>query len=406
MVQEFLPKKPFHKRYEFLGKFSKNGESTHEFQIALQFPATRGGRISGQVLGNKDDYESLTRLFSAPSPLQVLTSTDDEEADPYRERITSYSAMIESTTSTYFQGRAMQTIRNVIGEFFLHDVRVTQLLQSDPEDNPEPRLSVFFYLDGPVDAWQVYRQIEHTFTGSVNITTHNSTLDLGSDAPVEVALVPQRCREEVEDQRSREISEDVMSMSVGIETSSADSSEAELIRKAKATVDDLCLLASFLCRQRVTWFRYAYCSSGVLHEYSRSLQPTREDQKIYPGDSSVKWEEIRTFFRDGLKGLHARRAEGMDLTIPIIYYHQGCTAEHIEQRFTLLFLALEKLKDLYLRREGATKILPDGRFRKLRRALKDVVGTHVHDAGQAGRIVENLPALNRPPLRRVLARVY
>ncbi len=77
----------------------------------------------------------------------------------------------------------------------------------------------------------------------------------------------------------------------------------------------------------------------------------------------------------------------------------------IDEQFILLFLALEKIKDIHGKNKKLTKIITNGKFSKICKDLKEVIQKSLSD-NESKFMIEKLSELNRVSLKRVLENLF
>lgn len=138
--------------------------------------------------------------------------------------------------------------------------------------------------------------------------------------------------------------------------------EQRLIKKLVQLSDDLVILASFMSRRKAIWFQYHLLSENTIKEYIKSsLLFIQEETNSW--DRLVK-ENIREFYKTVIIHINKFRSESHDLIRPIMDIVAGHEAVTLEQKFTLFFLALEKIKEIYLEKENISVNVKDKKLWK------------------------------------------
>ena len=91
--------------------------------------------------------------------------------------------------------------------------------------------------------------------------------------------------------------------------------------------------------------------------------------------------------------------------LPIVYSVPKSGFRYVEERFASAFWALEKLVDVFVKRENRDRIVGASDFRRISRSVREIFGITEISEGRWGQpsvglhmIREKIPELNRPSI--------
>lgn len=398
---KIFPKKPFYAQYEFLAFLSKSNLTVDGLHVFVEYPENRPGVIRGYVLGGQSEGHKLSELMNRPDLYCTLVSASNENAG---ETIESHKARIKSATIAKGGLHYTPGMTDIVGELEFDDITVTR----DPPRNKGDKRRVVFALVGPITFWPDY----------------NIDLDIGYLFDGRVKVRPRFFHSTIQHE-GRELKVEDVAYTLCFETAQPGDTlpDDKLLETAIRLADDITLLASFASRRWIRWFKYELfgqkhvsytrpvydCSSENLHW---------EDMLVTPGES-------KEFLRTAIEALDHLRKDNMSLFLPIVTTLAGHRSEYVEQEFTLYFLALEQIKDIYARKHDLNKtIKSEAQWDKLKNRVKEVISDFVKDLDtkklidiakapdekelrdNARKLMEDkLGELQRPPLRSLIERI-
>jgi len=149
----------------------------------------------------------------------------------------------------------------------------------------------------------------------------------------------------------------------------------------------------------MVWFSRSWGTdrySATLHQKTR--EPTEKSRRR---EAPLMGGE-REFVRRALPKYRQLRAEGWDLFLPLSMVTASSEDMYVEQRFAMLFMALEHLRDHYANKKQVAQIVDEPRYRDVRSALKAKVKEMVASGQLSERaaelMIEKVGELNRPSL--------
>lgn len=400
-MEYLLPKQPFLNRYEFVGKlFSGKNQVVDKLHIVVTFSSINEGKIVGKVLGTVKTAVKLERLFGLPMPYLKLSS---EKTESTTTCIFSEKMSLKNLSRRYMSSISSDEMTYVVSDLDFENITITG--RYGHSESPERHLT--FFLCGPQSLWQIRRSSEWFSTGEKKTEVCNSKIELNEELPFEIEVVPQYFYDETPTSDNFELIADVLTLHLKTEKPIEQLSDEDFVNSGKAIVNDLALLISFLSRSWVTWYRYQFQMNDAIETHVRRTRrwSTKEPDRH---DALVEWNKTREFLKTGISNLRKLREEGLDLFMPILYFVSGNEAEYLEDKFTTLFLSLERIKDMFQdkKRKGLRRNQSDNAFKKLRSLISDVIKENIESSEVLERMQTKIPELNRPSLRFVLDSLF
>ncbi|MFA4843950.1 MAG: hypothetical protein WC632_03240 [Candidatus Margulisiibacteriota bacterium] len=382
----------FSERHEFKGTLSKGGISVNNLQIFIEYSLVSVGHIKGKITGDASVYKEIQKIFELPGVYCELRSVAPK---PRQIEISSNKVIITS-----IKGKSSDMV------YHIADLRFDELIIVEPhgKERRYERELIFFLSDSKM-IWDVGGSIERSVSGDIKRSLSNSKIELNESFPFDIEIYPYHYYKNISLPKSYEITTDVMSLHMRTKKSKEDLSDDVFLEMGEGLCKDLLLLISFVARSRISWFRYRFQADSFLKEYvlkvSESL-PVNND--VY--DCAVEYHEIRKFIKVALTRFRRLRDEGFNLFWAMNHYVSTKEAKYLEQKYSTLFMALEQIKDLFAKKEGLDKILPDNEFRELKKPIIKMINDNIMDEAKSIRINEKILELNRYPLNYLLDLVF
>jgi hypothetical protein len=444
-------------RHEFLGNISNGHETVENLQIVLHYPLMTQGKITGEIWGTKETFDKVFQLWdktceqtadkysfrlNCEHELKVkqnhLQSSHRSpfitiEIPPETQKIPSLviesqrvdiQPVIKSDSTYHSHLPSIQIAKRLefnqfvnshemfykIAEIDCEDVKI--VTKHDPIENLiERRLS--FFLAGNPKIW--LRDPDElsfsSFTGKIERTFKQFKINLGENFPGEIEIVPRFFH----DQSTREsIIGRVPVLQITTTEPEQSLSNEQFIELGIKTADDLVLLVSLIHKRWATWYLYELQTQDTEQIFYRNV-PRESLPELDILGPLVTNDKIEEFLKVGLKNLQRLRAESFNLSMPIAYFIAGHEARHLEEQFAITFLSLEKLKDMFARKEKYDPNLPRSSFEKFREltglsklieeSVPKIENQREDHALTIKNIQDQIPVLNHPPIRFVVEKL-
>ena len=376
---------PFYKRHRFVGQFVLDDITTDPVDVVVEFNELEGGRIDGVILGGESSPEVAQQVFDAHKACRLVS-----HGDPWR------TVEAERVLATNFFG-ASSGSTGVVAEFSCSAVSETRHLEGDTERG------ISFRLAGALGALEPGEIPTESWTGERTIKRRGNKLDLGVSWPGTIELRNEYLWEQ-SDGPNRGRYAYVPTLDLGCDVSKDELPDEAFIDQAKALVDDVTLLMSFACRHWIAWYSYSFLTPEFVSQYRFHSSRDTRNEKHRIDDSPVGMKAAE-FLRVCLPRFSERRANGEDLRLPIVYGVPKAGSRSVEERFTSVFWALEKLVDVFVKRENRDQILGRSDFRRVSRNIRKVFDKTQIPEGSWGQppvglhmIQEKISELNRPSI--------
>lgn len=390
-----ISRKLFSQRLEFIGTISSDALSVDQLQIAISYSLVNQGNVTGRIYGTKDIARKIEQFYEYKSTELRL------EGEHFNQKIYSDSLILNRILlgSATPSSRTGGELHSVIAEIELWNLKIENRYEADDRTTR----SISFLLNGPKQVWQVFQWRIHGLQGEVENDIRNSEIDLEVEPTVKI--LPRYFYDHLDDEEKVDISTNVYSLAIETKKSEDEFSEMDFLEYSRELVDDLTMLASFLTKHWVVWYGYYFDRNYGYDFFIRNSRPTH-DVKINHYDWTIRPENIREFLKTGLKSFRQLRNKNIDLRMPINYYVSGHEGITIEEKFTKLFLSLEKIKDLFASQNDLIMNLPETKFKEIRKRLIQTLRNELDNPKELKKIKLKLMELNRPSLMYVLENLF
>lgn len=396
-MELFFPKKPFFERIEFIGKLSKQARFADRIQLILQYPLIKQGEIIGKGFGTKEMLERILSVAPSPEPFWTLSS---EGHSQFQIEVQSDKVLLSTAGRQVSPTEYDDQITSMICSIYLLDLTVTRRLT--PSEMRDRHLT--FFLAGPRELWYVNQLREVSFTGEARTKVTNSKIELAEDFPFEIEVLPYYFHDEGSEPDKHELMANILALHFKTVKSRTELPDDGFVELATELARDLCVLVSFLSRSWVTWYRYQLVTNDHMKDYIRETRKCNMEGLGWR-EALIEPHRSREFIRTGLTNYRKLRENGFDLFTPILYFVSANEKEHLEEQFTTLFLALEKIKDLFAREQDLLTNLNKKEFEKLHSIISNVIEKNVSNPEILDRMKKKIPELNRPTFRFVLEKL-
>lgn len=395
ITMRLFPDQPFAETEEFLGSLAQGDAISHELHFAVQFNLARNDAIKGKILGNPATYDKVFKLFQLTGlPLQLRSESTIEGATQFR----SDEIFLERISRPYAGFERSPEAVGAVAEFELGSFTFTTETSSA---NLTAR-KVTFLLTGPTVAWDARWVTLPSHSGETELVYPNPKLELQNEPLFDIRVLPRFFYSRTLSPEGYDLNTHALSLQFSTLASTTELSDDDLLLHAKSIVDDLVLLSSLMSRRWTAWYAYLLETPRMIKWHLKrtrdcsAKEPQHHETMLAPG-------EMRSFLTSALPYLRALRSQHFDLSMPIVYCVAGSEARHVEEQFTSLFLALERIKDLFARSNKAySQIFDDSNFHSLSRNICDLVRQNVDSKSRRKLLYEKIRELNRPSFSSVL----
>lgn len=394
-MSELLPKKLFSEKLEFIGSISKNGKTVDGLHFVVQYSKIKNTGIIGNIIGTTHNYYDLKKIAYLPG---LYCELNFETNGTRRQYIKSKKVLIES-----LHGKPAESneLKYIIADLKFEDI--TDITELKGNNGSERNLT--FFLNGPTKIWEIRYARGAFFDGSVKMDVYNSKLDLGLDLPYEIEVMPWYFYDKVQEPNEYETTTNIYALNLRTKKSIKELSDANFVKSGEKIVEDILLLISFLSRSWVVWYRHTLVTKDVVRIYTKESRKcsSREPQDL---DRLIQHGKTREFLKLAVNSLQKLRVNGLDITTSIIYYLSVNEAKYLENKFSILFLSLERIKDIYSIKENLSRNISSSKFKKIKSLLSKIITDKSSSSDVACKMKDKLPELNRPSLRNVLGSLF
>jgi len=392
---DFSPRSSlFSKTLEFAGVFESGEQRSPQLSIEITYSQINAHPPTGIIRGTSAEYEALYRFFrTKPSPVCTLRSNSPERA------ITCHGVMIPQIREKMFAKDEQAAIHQVLGRFTIDRLEMRHHLK--PSTDPSKR-HMTFYLTGPSKLWMTNALRTLAWSGNTTTDAHDGLLTLDTASPDTVSTRPHFIYAEspLSGASQKHIVEaEIYALSV-VSVPLTDEEEASFSERATVLADSLCLLMGFISKARITWFASMLSGGGTFVNVYRDENnvdieaPHWEDIVLYADD-------IRPFLNGALA---AYRTGDIEVRLPILHYISAQSKQFEDDRFIVLFFALEKMLSALDERNSEPLLLTKGQLSKLWETVRAVLAKMQKTDDQIGLIENKRAELQRPPLKHRVTR--
>ena len=394
-----LVKKPFYFQQVFIGKLFNESYCVENIQVYIDYSEIYPSQIHGYIVGNKEKYEEIEKLFHLKSGFFKFESYDME--DRY-ERLLSNKVLFNSIKTYGWPDEIQNHFNSIISYLTFLEIE-TFLIRPSSVDFQE----VNFCLNTN------YNNLGGFFLPTLhydgNITVKESEIELNlNQKPYRIYI----CNRSFFNNENNALS----TVSIGALRIKApiDIDSNEFIKMSLNLAEDVLMLFSFVREKNLVWFYYNYFGINGFKRYVKSFFNRKGESKqlddfkyddsfLYRGDATRFVEKCFINYR-------RLNEQGLNLKLPIIELNMGKHVKTINEQFILYFLGIEKIVDLTVKDR---KIVSDKEFKKLHKKIYKCIDDYFKDKNEDARIqikkkkiIEKLPELNRPAFKSLLFELF
>ena len=392
----FVRKEPFDERWEILAVFSNGQATTKPLQTFIKYPRVRPGKIIATVLGNKKEAQEIEEVVRGLDRCCTM-SYESKEWGGASSKIYSDQVRVLNWTSP------VSTLEDrpdtQIAEFELERLEVTHIYSPKGEER-----DIIFVLASPFTPWKLLPDKDSMKYGKIRYL--DKKLELANNALYDIYVTELNYFEQ-DNENSRLLLE---TSEIGLRFQENDKSrkmsDEEFVSGAKAVVEDLLLLMSFLSRSWIVWYQYSLRTPSTSITNIRQVFRQINEKEPYISDLIVEPSKIDEFISRALYEMQNLRENGLGLEVVINTMLVTYEAKYIDGKFLTLFTALEKLINYYSELNGMQEILSKNIFSKINKEIRKNVKKEIEDVNIRKQIYAKLLELNRYPLMFLLEKMY
>lgn len=398
-MDELIPRQPFFERHEFIGSLIQGDKSADDLQIVVQVSLLKEGEIAGQVLGNSETFNRLATVSNVNGPKLILRSKQDPENNT---EFSSDQVYLGSAQRRTWGPADENKFAYVVSELKFHSFDILHRI----ERSDLTSRSITFFLAGPEFMWEIFSSGEQSYTGEVKVETQNTKIELDVDLPFTIQAKHWFFYDKGSPPDTFDLTSRVVALEFSTSIPEQEFSNDAFVQKAIAVAEDLILLVSFMSRAWITWYGYDLSTPTFLKKHFRDARES-SSKSVGWRDTLIEPGQGRQFLKLAYNNLQKLRAEGINLFMSLVYYLSGLEAKYMEEQFTILFLALERTKDLFTRHNPEfSSILPLSLFEPISESIKVQIREAVDSPDVRARIYGKMRELNRPSLHFVLDSLF
>ena len=385
--------KPFYSRHEFQGTLSKAGVNIDDLHFIIDYAENKPDKIKAAIFGDTTDSDRISALMHQPTPYVEIRSKAYEGCN---EIIRSPRAIIKQAQNRHWPSEYGDRMVDKICDIELFELEIDISVDNKDRDERE----ICFYLAGPRLLWPLHWSRTRSYTGAANIEIDPLQIDIPNPIQAKIELKPSFLYAPIrlEDGKEVNATDYVLTIEIKTDLSIEDLSDSDFINHAIQIADDLTLLASFVSRKHIKWFRYGYYSSKRSLDFVRYISESFVDS-IYHEDLLIQPHEAKNFIQSSIINLQNLREKQFDLFLPIINVLHGHGAQYLEQQFILYFMVLEELKDMYaIERDINSNFSNNSEKNQILRSIRKLIRDQLPDVKSNKPIIDKVNELDRPSI--------
>ena len=390
--------RPFEAVHEFQGTLTQGEIVLSDQHFVVTHSTRQPSLIRGRILGDESQnvLDRLLALMHQPDIYGSLRSKDTERGGPIYE---SNKVFVRSSRGRLWPGGRMKEV--------IAELEIEKLTSTYEKDYDEKERQISFALAGPKDFWPLYWSRLRSYTGETEFKHDPPSVEIPNPVEAKLQLAPHYVFSSIsfDDGRELGIEDYYHSIIVKTDLPPTEIPDDEFQCQAIKIVDDLLLVASVAARYWIDWFSFHFSASSKLVNHVRSRRESFVES-VGHRDTLVDRGRAFDFLTIAVQALREHRDSGFDLYLPLITVMTANTSELPEQRFLFYFMALEKLKDMYAKKEGLVRTVGSGS--EGRHLIKDVnsyLDKRLADHPALTLVKEKTVELDRPPLWYVLEKL-
>ena len=393
----------FDETHEFRGELRSASKKVEDLQFRISYSLAAPGHIKGEIIGPEALRNELSVLQTSADPFLKLKST---APDVFGQSIYSETA----TISLAFTTDPRTSLLGLVGKYasddaFVHsiaEINFQSLVVSKVSPSAETqRPCVNYYMGGDKVFWRMLLLQESNATNDPSLNERGCTLRLEDDLPFEIQLIPTDLKR-WDHERELRLTKDLWLLRFTEHNESKSTEQNNLSILRRQVVDAISVAVSIATARRADWFRIEDCRGKVPARLVVSREAIR-DMSSYPsaGPFNTAGSEM-DFLRRAVRSYRALVADNLELEMPVDYWLRGRMSGDYRECFILIFMALERLRDMWSISKGLISILPDDAWAKLKPSVKAAIKDAVKNRKDRALIYQKIRELNRPSLRSAL----
>lgn len=384
-------KQPFNEKHEVLASFSIQNITISNILTIIQYSLIEPSEIRGKIVGSAEMCTKLMPIFSANMPYFCFTSEINNG-----QIISSKNGMFKSMKLMNQSINIDKKMIDTIAELNFLELKIKEQFKETPETT-ERHLT--FFLSGPRRHWPVRTLKTGSPIGDIKVKLIRSTIEVTDTLPFKIEILPYYFHAEDPTRNNFEMTTSVMALHFSTDYSYDHLSNDEYIHKAIAVADDLILLTSFISRKWIRWYRYCLETNNLVESFIRRVSLTSCSEPDLD-NGLIDFADFEKFVKVAFKSLQKLRQENFDLSVPIYYYISSNETQFLEDKYAILFLALEKIKALYARSQQIEYLMDKTSFKQLKIQVEDIIKKQQFE--NEDQIIEKIPELKRRSIKNVI----
>lgn len=392
----------FDDTHEFRGELQSATQKVSDLQFRISYSLASQGRIRGKVSGPERLRNELSKLQISADPFLELKTTSP---DSFGRRLYSDTASITSTFSTDPQASLLGLpVKQASDDAFFRPIAEISfqslVVNEKPHHESQPN-RVDFYMSGDRIFWRLLLLQVSSEIGDPSLNETGCVLKLADDSPYTVQLIPSDLKR-WDERRELRMTKDIWLLRF-LENRVPEAGELDDLPAMRRQIVDAISVAVSVATGRKTDFFRIENYSGKTHARIVVSRETFRDMSGYPSPGTLAFASSEMdFLTLAVKNYRTLMAEQLELETPVDYWLRGRMSGDFRERFLLMFLALERLKDMWSKSKGQSYILSDTGWAKLNSSVKSAIKDAVDDPVDRASIYQKTRELNRPSLSSVL----
>jgi len=370
----------FKETQEFMGSITDESITINDLHFKITYSKIDNENIEGIVIGNGLDLEKIRsldfskrlRLFSENELLQI-------NSESFRITKFSFPPIVNGIQQKQYD----------VAEIIFESISFKHKTINNV------RNSISYYLTGPTTIFNLHVYQDN---GKYLKASDNNTIIIGDNSvDINIDLFQLYHHDK---QNKYNVSTYTTFVTI---IDLLDQENSVFIEKANAIINKILLMMSFISRKWIDWYYYDFISNNC---FIRHIRKGRKciNEEIYYDKLLIEYNRSYEFITTGYQKYNDLLGHNIDLKMPLTYYLLGLEAKYIEEKFTSMFLALERLKDMYSRAYKIINYIDKPLFNNIKAKIHEIINSATNKT-EADKMLCKISDLNRPSIRFIIEKM-
>jgi len=350
----------FCKRLDFTGIIVSGKTKSEELHVQILYSETNEFRPFGLFFGVNEQSVIIAQFMGAGQrPVFVQTLPDAKFKIQADIHILSFQKIYREEDSR------PSVVSRPIGIFDIFDLTLNREVFFDTPFKKR----VSYIIDGPDSLWFADAIRTISYTGKSSIKHLRKNLPLDKKFGLICEITPHFYHQNlVHDGKSDAL---IAKKKISLTFIDNAKSPENILERTDLLAERLCLFVSFLSKADIKWYSRIYMDSTNFIETIKCVE-NRIGAEIYRHETPIPYEEIRPFLSNAVRADFELLKRNTDIRIPILMYVYAQDA-FPEDQVINLFIALEKLLELFYPKNKRVRLLSDEEMSLIKKSIIEII---------------------------------